>query len=56
MKPATKLSKKHVYSFKSKELTSKKLYESTVISVRVPIIKIPVFFASHRPERDRHRI
>ena len=23
---------------------------------RVPSIKIPVFFAQHTPERDRHRI
>ena len=29
---------------------------STVIIVRVPSIEIPVFFAWHRPERDRHRI
>ena len=27
----------------------------TVIIVRVPNIKIPVFFAQHRPERDRQR-
>ena len=27
---------------------------STVIIVRVPRLKIPVFFAQHRPKRDRH--
>ena len=28
----------------------------TVIIVRVPSIKMPVFFSQHRPERDRHLI
>ena len=28
----------------------------TVIIVRVPSIKMPVFFSQHRPERDRHCI
>ena len=27
-----------------------------IINVRVPNIKIPVFLAQHRPERDRNRI
>ena len=30
--------------------------ETTVIIVREPSMKIAVFFAKHRPERDRHRI
>ena len=29
---------------------------ATVTIVRVPSIKIPVFLAQHRPERDRYRI
>ena len=29
---------------------------STVIIVRVPSKKIPVFIVQHRPERDRHSI
>ena len=32
----------------------KMLKGSTVIIVRVPSIEKPVFFAQHRPERDRH--
>ena len=31
-------------------------YYPTVIILRVPSIKIPDFFAQHRPERDRHRL
>ena len=42
---------------REKECISIKIQSySTVISVRVPSIKIPVFFAHRRPERDRHRI
>ena len=29
---------------------------TAVIILRVPSIKIPVFFAHHTPEKDRHRI
>jgi hypothetical protein len=32
------------------------IYHPTVIILRVPSIKIPDFFAQHRPERDRHSI
>ena len=32
------------------------VFGATVIIVRVPSIKIPDFFAQHRPERDMHRI
>ena len=32
------------------------IYHPTVIILRVPNIKIPDFFAQHRPERERHHI
>ena len=43
-------------SQREKENYSKNLSISTVISVMVPSIKIPVIFAQRRPERDRHLI
>ena len=41
---------------KFRHYIDKHLLIPTVIIVRVPSIRIPIFFAQRRPERDRHRI
>ena len=41
---------------KERERERKRVYYPTVYILRLPSIKIPNFFAQHRPERDRHSI
>ena len=53
------MKKLHVYKVKIESLIGlqMKALQSTVITiVRVPSMKITVFFAQRKPERDRHRI